>query len=335
MKNSQPFLFALSAGAVLAGCGGDSSGDASSQASTSFTLGVSDAAVDTANKVVLAFEDVVLVPFNPDTGEQSGDPIAINVSNSGDLRKIDLMQYQGSQSETIINEQVVPPGDYALCVYAKDGKFLNDDSLSYVEKSDGSLKGLVVPSKGSCFGYKPNTSDQGRLKFSQSDEFVRIDSGSNSYIVEFDLRKGLSDPQGLDYMLMNSNAVTLVNASVSGHIKGDVNLAQYQACETDSASLNAINNVSAVHAVYLYSGVLSKANMGDLGTTDPALTEPLAVASVTEGTDSQGETVYSYEFGFIDPGTYSLGYTCTAFVDDASSHETAADGFQIYEDYSL
>lgn len=83
-----------------------------------------------------------------------------------------------------------------MCVYAKDGRQLNDTSLSYVEKTDGSVKGLVVPSRGSCFGFKPDTSDQGRLKFSQKGQYVKVHTGHNSYVVEFDLRKGLADPVG-------------------------------------------------------------------------------------------------------------------------------------------
>ena len=28
------------------------------------------------------------------------------------------------------------------------------------------------------------------------------------------------------------------------------------------------------------------------------------------------ETVWSYEFGFVETGSYSIGYTCTAQLDD-------------------
>ncbi|MEI8597261.1 DUF4382 domain-containing protein [Vibrio sp. M60_M31a] len=84
----------------MTGCnGGDSSSD--TEAAT-FSLAVSDAPVDDANKVVLAFEDVVLIPFDPETGDKTGDAIIMNVSEDGALRQVDLMQYQGSNAETII-----------------------------------------------------------------------------------------------------------------------------------------------------------------------------------------------------------------------------------------
>ncbi|WP_447042306.1 DUF4382 domain-containing protein [Vibrio parahaemolyticus] len=192
MKKYTYSLLAISGGLLLTGCGGDDS--SSNTESATFSLGVSDAPVDDANKVVLAFKDVVLIPFNPETGEQTGDHILLDASENGALHQVDLMEYQGKNAKTIISEQQIAPGDYAMCVYAKDGRQLNDTSLSYVEKTDGSVKGLVVPSRGSCFGFKPDTSDQGRLKFSQKGQYVKVHTGHNSYVVEFDLRKGLADP---------------------------------------------------------------------------------------------------------------------------------------------
>ncbi|MCZ6415566.1 DUF4382 domain-containing protein [Vibrio parahaemolyticus] len=304
MKKYTYPLLAISGGLLLTGCGGDDS--SSNTESATFSLGVSDAPVDDANKVVLAFKDVVLIPFDPETGEQTGDHILLDASENGALHQVDLMEYQGKNAKTIISEQQIAPGDYAMCVYAKDGRQLNDTSLSYVEKTDGSVKGLVVPSRGSCFGFKPDTSDQGRLKFSQKGQYVKVHTGHNSYVVEFDLRKGLADPVGQDHMNMNSNAVSLVNASDSGHIAGTVSNVQYQACEADSAAW---------------------------GATAP-LNAPVAVANVNESQDEEGNTTYSYEFGYIGPGTYSIGYTCTAYIDTPDAHETSEDGFLIYQHYT-
>ncbi|CAE6879050.1 Domain of unknown function (DUF4382) [Vibrio sp. B1REV9] len=333
MNNYTYPILALSSGLLLVGCGSEDSTSPQNPDSATFSLGVSDAPVDDANKVVLAFEDVVLVPFDPESGQQTGDYILLDARNNGELNQVDLMQYQGSNAKTIISEQQIPAGNYAMCVYAKDGKQLGDTSFSYVEKTDGSVKGLVVPSKGSCFGFKPDTSDQGRLKFSGKGEFVRIDVGHNSYVVEFDLRNGLADPTGKDYMNMNSNAVSLVNASESGHIGGKVNEVQYQACEADSAAWNAINNVPPVHAVYLYAGIMDRTTMGDMGAPEPFNT-PVAAANVNTSVDGDGNTTYDYEFGFVGPGTYSIGYTCTAYIDDSNSHQTSDDGFLIYQHYT-
>ncbi len=331
MKKYTYPLLAISGGLLLAGCNGDDSSSLIEAAT--FSLAVSDAPLDDANKVVLAFEDVVLIPFDPETGDQTGDPIIMNVSEDGALRQIDLMEYQGSNAETIINEQTIAPGDYAMCVYAKDGNQLNDTTLSYVEKTDGTVKGLVVPSRGSCYGTKPDTSDQGRLKFSQKDQYVKVHTGNNSYVIEFDLRKGLADPNGKDYMNMNSNAVSLVNASEAGHIGGEISPTQYQACEADSASWNAINDAAPVHAVYLYAGEMDRSTMGDLGAPSE-LNTPVAIATVSETEYELGTITYNYEFGYVGPGTYTIGYTCTAYSDSAETHQSSEDGFLIYQHYT-
>lgn len=93
MKKYTYPLLAISGGLLLTGCGGDDS--SSNTESATFSLGVSDAPVDDANKVVLAFKDVVLIPFNPETGEQTGDHILLDASENGALHQVDLMEYQG------------------------------------------------------------------------------------------------------------------------------------------------------------------------------------------------------------------------------------------------
>lgn len=330
MKTFIYSLTALSASLILAGCGSDSE-NAEPVEMGAFSLAVSDAPVDDASKVVLGFEDVVLIPVNSASGNPTGDPIHMKVNDDGSLQQVDLMQYQGSAAETIISERQVPAGDYAMCVYVKDGKYLNDISTSYVEKINGNVVGLVVPSQGSCHGFKPDGNDQGRLKFSQKGQYVSIHTGHNRYVVEFNLRSGLTDPNGHDYMLMNSNAVSLVNADEAGHIGGEVSTVQYQACEADSAALNAINDVDAVHAVYLYAGIMDRTSMGDIGNADPEKVEPVAVADVNT---SQNTGELEYEFGYVGPGSYTIGYTCTAHSDLPETHETLEDGFMIYQHYT-
>lgn len=39
---------------------------------------------------------------------------------------------------------------------------------------------------------------------------------------------------------------------------------------------------------------------------------------------------YEYEFGFVEPGTYSVGYTCTA-NDDSEEGIVAGETFSIYQ----
>ncbi|CAM4414277.1 DUF4382 domain-containing protein [Vibrio agarivorans] len=318
---------------LLAGCN-----DSSDSAPTlgMFSLAVSDAPVDDAKKVVVAFDEVVLIPTG-DTEASMGEPIVFNTSEDGELRQIDLMQYQGSNAETIISEREVVPGTYALCMYVKNNYQGNDDSTSYVEQTDGAATGLVVGNQGACYGYKPDNNqgpnkEQGTLVLAKNSQPIEIMTGYNSFVVEFDLRKGLTDPKGQDHIKMQRNAIELINASDSGHISGEVDFTQYQACEADSAPWNAITDAPAVHAVYLYAGEMDRTTMGDMAAPEP-FNDPVAVANVRMQENQADEVVYNYEFGFIGPGTYSLGYTCTAYNDDPETHQTSEDGFLIYQNY--
>ena len=133
--------------------------------------------------------------------------------------------------------------------------------------------------------------------------------------------------------IVANNAYGALTGEESGHIGGEVSEIQYQACEADSAASNAINDVPAVHSVYLYAGSMDRSTMGDMGAMEP-LQAPVAVANVNESQDEEGNTTYSYEFGYIGPGTYSIGYTCTASIDAPETHETFEDGFLIHEYYT-
>lgn len=317
---------------VFLGCGGDNTSSESPSMGT-LSLSISDAPIDDAVKVVLGFKDVVLVPIDAETGEVTGEHILLDVRENEQLTQIDLMQFQGSDAASLIGNYSIESGLYAMCLYAVDGPNFNDTSTSYVEKVDGVVKGLVVPNKGSCFGFKPEDTEQGTLAFSDPDNAIEIVVGDNSYVVEFDLRTALADPNGQDHMLMNRNGVTLINASLAGHIHGEVSLTQFQACEIDSASYNAIAGVDPVHAVYLYRDELDGANMGDIGA-DSERIAPIAVANVSMVDELAEDPVYEYEFGYVQAGTYSVGYTCTAYLDSAESEETVVEGFYIHRQHA-
>ena len=105
----------------------------------------------------------------------------------------------------------------------------------------------------------------------------------------------------------------------TGNIEGTVALQTYGNCLTD--------NGGTVQAVYLYEDGTSQADMAPIGGNDGV--KPITSASVTM---NQAQTNYEFSLGFIDPGTYSLGYTCTAQYDsDEDNADPVADGFAIYK----
>ncbi|TKB51298.1 DUF4382 domain-containing protein [Ferrimonas sediminicola] len=312
-------LSVLSLALLVAGCGGGSS---SSPQTGQFGLAVSDAPVEQADEVVLFFNEVVLVP------EDGGEPVTIDLSEDGP-DSVDLLQYTGSDSATLVNGQVLPVGDYTMCLYALDGD--GSEQLSYVNTQDQGVVPLKVNSKGSCQGVQGNTDQAGRIFFNRP---FTINTGINNFVAEFNLRQGLVDPQGQEGMYIKPTAVQLVNLAGAGNIAGVLAEQQREACEADMASLLEVSEFS--HVAYLYAGERDRSTMGDLVgeagyPAESPLVAPVATADISLD-EASGE--YRYEFGFIGEGNYSIGYSCVANFDLPESHETEEQDFTFYQHYT-
>ncbi|EDL66913.1 DUF4382 domain-containing protein [Vibrio campbellii] len=313
---------------ALAGCNSDSD---TVSTTTPVTLSVSDAPIDDVSEVVVTYSKVAFLPVGDGEGEPQifevykTDEDGNYVDENGDLLpdgeeplplSVNLLDFQGSDAQELVEDEVIPTGDYKLCVFANDGD--HPDYPSYVvEEATGNEVPLTVKGEGKCpqgVGDEPNT---GVLFF--NDTFA-VNSDNNDYVVEFDLRRGLKDATGKDegYTIQRTS-VTLINTVTTGEIEGNVALTTYQGCETDTPSSNGY-----AHAVYLYEGDIAESDMGTFATSEAQ--SPIASANVV--TEDEGAT-YQYEFGYVEPGTYSVGYTCTANDD---SEEGIVDGetFSIY-----
>ncbi|MBS0579529.1 MAG: DUF4382 domain-containing protein [Proteobacteria bacterium] len=208
-------VLAASAAATLflAGCGGGSSPSGMS----SMKLSVGDAPVDAAEKVVVVFTGVELVPDN-------GTPVDITFDAP---KSIDLLNDSGTASAQLF-DQPVPPGSYGqirLLVLA-DG----DPSHSYITLTDGTMHGLQVPS-GAETGLKLVSG------------FTVPASGVVDYAVDFDLRKAITCPPGQSPACILKPALRLVDNTTVGNIQGTVD-----------ASLVVSG---CTPGVYLYSGTVT------------------------------------------------------------------------------
>ncbi|WP_404974234.1 DUF4382 domain-containing protein [Vibrio campbellii] len=313
---------------ALAGCNSDSD---TVSTTTPVTLSVSDAPIDDVSEVVVTYSKVAFLPVGDGEGEPQifevykTDEDGNYVDENGDLLpdgekplplSVNLLDFQGSDAQELVEDEVIPTGDYQLCVFANDGD--HPDYPSYVvEEATGNEVPLTVKGEGRCpqgVGSEPNA---GVLFFNNA---FAVNSDNNDYVVEFDLRRGLKDATGKDegYTIQRTS-VTLINTVTTGEIEGNVALTTYQGCETDTPSGNGY-----AHAVYLYEGDIAESDMGTFATSEAQ--SPIASANVV--TEDEGAT-YQYEFGYVEPGTYSVGYTCTANDD---SEEGIVDGetFSIY-----
>ncbi len=220
----------------LAGCGG-------SDGSGSMNLSVADAPVDGADKVVVEFTGVELIP-------DSGNPVTITLAAP---KTIDLLHDSGTASAQLFS-QPVPAGSYGqirLMVLA-DG----NPSNSYIILSDGTMHGLQVPS-GSETGLKLVSG------------FTVPSSGVVDYTIDFDLRQAITCPPGQAPACTLKPVERLVDNTTVGNIQGQVS--------------NTLVTVGCTPGVYLYAGTVTAPEdmNGTASASDPnqPLTSKTPIAS--------------------------------------------------------
>src|SRR5882762_262217 len=212
----------------------------------------------------------------------SGNPVDITFTTP---KTIDLMNQSGMASAVLFT-QPIPAGDYGqirLMVVA-DG----NPSNSYLTLSDGTMHGLQVPS-GSETGLKLVSG------------FTVPSSGVVDYTIDFDLRKAITCPPGQAPACILKPAERLVDNTMVGNIQGQV-----------SATLVAAT-AGCTPGVYLYSGtVTAPEDMNSAAPTTDA-NQPLASAAPV----ATSQPSYYYQFTFLQPGTYTVAFTCQVAMDNA------------------
>lgn len=196
---------------ALAGCGGDSS---TSQGSLS--LGITDAPVDNANRVVVEFAGVSVKPATGQAVDFSFDT----------PRQIDLLALQGGETELLLDGVVLDAGAYEwVRLTVNAGQNASD---SFIELEDGSIHALFIPS-----------GNETGLKLVQG--FIVPANGSADFTIDFDLRKSITDPQSMGMPYILKPALRMVDNTEVGTIAGTVDAAIASATDCSPA-------------VYVYEG---------------------------------------------------------------------------------
>jgi hypothetical protein len=289
---------------ALLGCGGGggSSGSVAGSTTGTLNLGVTDAPVDDAEHVLVQFTGVAVKPAGGDAVDfsLSGDSQSCRdlldgvdpqptPAGANTVRCVDLLAFQGSRSALLLQGEELDAGDYTWMRLDVDAERGELDSIIVLE--DGREESLFIPS-GSQSGLKLNS------------PFTVVGGEEHHFVIDFDLRKSLNNPQGFpDYRLNPS--LRLVDAGDAGAITGTV-----------AASLLTGDCTADDYAVYIYQG--DNATVGELGSADP----PDTSAPVTLDQDS-GQ--WTYLAGFLPPGDYTAAFTCQAGAD---SPEAPGDGIE-------
>lgn len=274
MKTTTAAIFAALS---VAGCSGGSSSSEPRSETGIINLSITDAAVDDVTEVWVEFTDVRLKPA-------SGDEILVQF---GSPNAINLLELQDGRTEALLANEVVPVGAYNWIRLGVNAEFDNVFD-SYAIRRDGSQVELRIPS-GSQSGLKLVSG------------FTVTADQSTNIVVDWDLRKALSDPQGQPGLHLRP-ALRVTDMAVFGTLTGMVadSLATDESCT--NGDLHDTGN-----AVYLYAGEV----------TDPldirgADTDPVVTATVSQ--DDAG--VYVFEINYLSVGEYTAAFTCQGSDDD-------------------
>jgi hypothetical protein len=281
---------------ALTGCGG-SDGDSTKYSNVSFA--VSDAPVDTAESVTVAFSQIELK-------KDDGTRVLLDVTPSDpnkDYEQIDLLDYQGMESAVILTSEPVPVGVYKeliLLIYPEDG-------LNYVTQ-EGIQEPLKQPSN--------------KLKLGSFEVSEQVDGTTQAFTIEFDLRKSLVErgTGAQNGYILKPHGVTIVDNATSGSLSGDVTTSLYTTgggCSEESSYSNSY--------VYLYKGFHDESNLVDLvDPLDPNFDDSgllLPEAAVAPFASAPVSDANSYQFGYLAPGEYTVAFSCKADGDDSIQYD--------------
>lgn len=282
-------LIAIALGTLLSACGGSNGGPGTG----TLNLEITDSPVDEADKVVVVFTGVEIKPVD-------GDVITIvycdlAVDDVSLCKDIDLMLLQGGATTDLLNDEVLPAGEYAwirLKVYT-DATALD---ASYIQITTDNLTGtynLSIPS-GNETGLKLVSG------------FTIAQGSVKRLVIDFDLRKSVLAPPGINPLYVLKPTLRIVDQQDSATIVGDVNL----------ELLGSEQGVDpCVGGVYLFDGAGAIPDDQDGDDTDGA--DPVVYNSLE--VDPVG-SVASYTIPFVDAGDggsadYTVAFTCNFDVD--------------------
>lgn len=246
------------------GCGGGGGGVGSG----TLNLSITDAPVDGASAVVVTFTGVEIQPAN-------GNRLDFDFATP---QMINLMQLTQGVSTTLLNGEVLPAGQYSWI------RLKVDIANSYITINGADLP-LRIPSAAKT-GLKLNRG------------FNIATNGISNFTVDFDLRKSVHLPEGVDsdYILRPTLRIIddLEVGSISGHV--DASLL--------SANTGCYDNTGAVKAVlYIFTG--AGVTPDDVDGVAP---DPISSAIVDQNLD--------YMAAFLPEGDYTVSLTCEAEKDD-------------------
>jgi hypothetical protein len=277
--------------AVLIGvsaCGGGGGGSSDTTDGT-LSIAITDAPADDALEVWVRFTGMTLKPQN---GPQ--DPITFATPVD-----VDLASLTDGNTVTLLNDVRVAAGRYEWIRFEVDAEFDDNFDYSYVVTSMGGEEDLKVPSD--------------RLRLVSG--FVVTVNQNTSFVIDWDLRKGLTNPVGLDGWFLRP-ALRIVDMTEYGSISGTVadSLTSDSPGEPPATQCNNDPNDDSGNVVYVFEDVVTA---DDITTLDDTDVDPLTTANVRQ--DDGG--IYRYSVAFLSPGEYTIAFTCQGLSEDPETDD--------------
>ncbi|HBV76293.1 MULTISPECIES: DUF4382 domain-containing protein [Vibrio] len=268
---------------ILTGCGSDSdSSDSEKTANVSFS--VSDAPVDEAQSVTIAFTQIELI-------RQNGERIFLDVepdSAGVDYQQLDLLDYQGSDSELIVTQQPIPVGEYKNLIL----HISSESNVNFVDDAQGTQP-LKQPSNKLQLG-----------------GFTVSEDATQAFTIEFDLRKSLvmrGNANNNNGYILKPHGVTIIDNESAATLKV-------------TAPVCALGDKNFV---YLYDGKdLDQGKLGDLyDQEDEEFNSTVPEGTIAPYATAEANISGEYEFGFLPTGDYTIALYCNGSDDDSIQYD--------------
>jgi hypothetical protein len=276
--------------ALLAACGGGSSGSGSSvddndsspgATKSSFTLRLTDAPVDDAAAVKMQFIEVRL---------RRKDGTWVNFPFD-QPKTIDLLKLQGLLTSDLLVDIPLGVGRYdEIRLLVGDAPMAN-----HVELLDGSFAELDIPG-GSSAGLKIKG------------DFIIFKAQPTSLVIDFDLRQSIKR-KGKSGKFDFKPKLRLADEANAGHLLGIVAPELLSSTRTCSD-----NNVDTFNAVYVYEG--HDVIPDDIDQSSNTGADPITTTMIKY---DRRKLIYKYEAAFLPEGDYTTAITCNSNLDDLDS----------------
>ncbi len=284
MNSYYKTLIGFASIALLSACGGGSNGAGAAGTNDSATGSLTlDLSDAPVDQVYEVNVEITGVSVKPQTGPAVDFEFPEPMS-------INLLSLHDGSVVTLLDGETVPAGPYEwIRLHANadiDGVF---DSYVMETETGGQIE-LRIPS--------------GDLRFVSG--FTVTAGQMNAFVLDWDVRRGLTNPIGLDGWILKP-AFRIIDRTEYGSLSGVVADALVM---DDSCTADAEGNGNAV---YVYRG--NDVIPDDIGSEGaPLTTAPAQVNDAMAG-------AYTYTVPFLDPGPYTIAFTCQGLDDDPGVDE--------------